>query len=156
MRLSPNQWEADTLPGSPPVTGKGAVTLIMSANTILILYYNFGPSVKEKMNAWVLSKRAVFPPKPKGLGFQNRQFPWVYIMHRNLSRIAASSQLSVIRANSYQLSMLEGVLKLRSPVGWVERIPKMLKSNTRLNLHHRWHAKQKTERNPTPQRFSGT
>ena len=52
-----------------------AVTLIMSANLILSLYYNFGPSVKEKMNALVLSKRAVFPPKPKGLGFQNRQFP---------------------------------------------------------------------------------
>ena len=42
-----------------------AVTLEMSANLILLLYHNFRPSVKKKIKALVLSKRAVFPPKPK-------------------------------------------------------------------------------------------
>ena len=38
--LSSAKWEADTLPGSPPVTGKGVVTLRMSANVIHILNHN--------------------------------------------------------------------------------------------------------------------
>ncbi len=38
--LSPTEWEADTPPGSPPVTGKGAVTLCMSANVIHLLNHN--------------------------------------------------------------------------------------------------------------------
>ena len=43
----------------------------MLANLILSLYHNFGSTVKEKMNALVLSKRADFPPKLKSLGFQS-------------------------------------------------------------------------------------
>ena len=50
--LSPAKWEADTLPGSPPVTGKGAVTLRMSANTIQILNH-----ILRKMSS-VFSKNA--------------------------------------------------------------------------------------------------
>ena len=41
----------------------------MSANLILSLYHNFGPNVKEKMNALVLSKRTKLYPKAKALGF---------------------------------------------------------------------------------------
>ena len=41
-------------------------------------YYNytaFRTECQLKNGVLVLFKRAVFPPKPKGLGFQNRLFP---------------------------------------------------------------------------------
>ena len=52
-----------------------AVMLTLSANLIRLLYHNFGPSVKEKMNALVLSKRAVFPPKPTRIGIPKPTIP---------------------------------------------------------------------------------
>ncbi len=54
--------------GRKPAHSLATMLVMLVSNLMLSLYHNFGPSVKEKMNALVLSKRAVFPPKPKGLG----------------------------------------------------------------------------------------